>query len=308
MVEEKQIRKSNIELLRIIAIVLIVLSHVLPKCNNIDLNYAGLSLEKVVLVFFKYCGQIGNVLFIVITSYFLAGNSKKVNVKKLLSIIINMCIISWIFLVIFAKIGIVNNRITILNYAFPFMYNLNYWFPCCYILFYAIHPLLNTIIENTSKETLGRYNIGFIILYCILNILATEPQFYYTDLVGFIGIYFIVAYIKLYAQDFFNSFKENFIILMTSLICLVLFIMAIERIGMSNSYVFDKVLCYCKLYNILVIGIARPAFNIFYNFVKIKENVLINYIASLPLYVYMITDNYLLRERVRSVIFNENLR
>lgn len=66
---------------------MIVLSHSVPLWSIeiqeglIDLNLASLDIQNIVLLIFRYVGQIGNVIFIICSSYFLL-ESEKANAKK----------------------------------------------------------------------------------------------------------------------------------------------------------------------------------------------------------------------------------
>ena len=66
-----RMRRSNIELLKIIAVFLIVLSHCIPyevliNCPIFfDITQCSEDVSHLFLVFFRYLGQIGNAIFVV---------------------------------------------------------------------------------------------------------------------------------------------------------------------------------------------------------------------------------------------------
>lgn len=85
--KNKVVRNSNIELLRLIAIIGIIISHFCvhqsyPKLsfNSMNINYFFTETMQL--------GSIANHLFIIIAGYFLA--SKKINYKKIISLILEM--------------------------------------------------------------------------------------------------------------------------------------------------------------------------------------------------------------------------
>lgn len=97
-------RNSNIELLKIIAMLLITISHVIPYNypnpgnEYINIGNASMNFTNIALQFIRYLGQIGNVIFVICSSYFLL-EKKKTKYKKVMQIIIDNVFISVICLI-----------------------------------------------------------------------------------------------------------------------------------------------------------------------------------------------------------------
>ena len=104
-IEKFYSRNSAIELLKIISIILIVFSHSVPfygignEVWYIDGNITTTDIQLIIIKFIRIFGQIGNVIFIACSSYFLI-ESNKIKANKILKIIINSWIISVIYLII----------------------------------------------------------------------------------------------------------------------------------------------------------------------------------------------------------------
>ena len=80
------IRVSNVELLKIIAIFLIIVSHIaqtsgLPQVL-FDANKATYNIQFLIIDFFLNLGKVGNVIFICCSSWFLC-DSKKLKTENL---------------------------------------------------------------------------------------------------------------------------------------------------------------------------------------------------------------------------------
>lgn len=109
---------------------MIVLSHSVPfwtiEFSNgmIDLNFARLDIQNIVLLIFRYVGQIGNVIFIICSSYFLL-ESKKANAKKVLYIIFDTFFISIAFLIFFLLLGYDLSAKEIIEQFFPITFKNN---------------------------------------------------------------------------------------------------------------------------------------------------------------------------------------
>ena len=79
-------RNSGIDLLKIIAIFGIVLCHTVPCFEHFDLGIstigylpcttAPLSFQGLILLFFRNFGQVGNLIFIICSAWFLSDSQK----------------------------------------------------------------------------------------------------------------------------------------------------------------------------------------------------------------------------------------
>ena len=74
-------RNSSIELLKVFAIIIIIISHSVPygaSYSNydgfIDINVASSNINVVLLAIIRYFGQIGNAIFIICSSWFLVDS------------------------------------------------------------------------------------------------------------------------------------------------------------------------------------------------------------------------------------------
>jgi surface polysaccharide O-acyltransferase-like enzyme len=234
-------RNSSIELLKIIAIILIILSHCVKSVEYIDnLDYAiGIASNNgifLILNILMCSGNIGNVIFVICSAYFLL-DSNKTKKEKIFNMILDTFTISMLWLIPFIFLHIdVSTKVLIKQFA-PITFQ-NNWFVCCYILLYIIHPLLNIIIKKCSQKELLRICLTMFILYsCIQFIL--KGKYYFNELVGFIYIYFIISYIKLYMKQFTNNKKLNITLLIVSNIGNLLLILLTNYLGLyllSNSW------------------------------------------------------------------------
>lgn len=73
----KKSRNSSIELLKILAIILIVVSHAAPLYGDntaisyIDLTKATKDVSEFILIIIRTLGQVGNIIFVMCSAYFL---------------------------------------------------------------------------------------------------------------------------------------------------------------------------------------------------------------------------------------------
>ena len=157
-------RNSGIELLKIIAIILILISHSTPdyayqsSSMYVNLQYAQNSIQGLILIIFGIFGQIGNCIFIICSSYFLY-ESKNINLKKIITIVFETLFVSYIFLTITLLLGINVERTVLLKHCLPIILQ-NNWFVSGYLMLYMFHPLLNSAINNCDTKYLRKVSVN----------------------------------------------------------------------------------------------------------------------------------------------------
>ncbi len=302
MNESVKQRNSGIELLKIIAIIMIVVSHSMPAYGAkplIVLSEATENIQQIATVIIRYFGQVGNVIFVVCSSWFLIESKRSHGGGKILVIICDCFVISVVWLIITVLLGYNVTKMEIIKQFFPVTMG-NNWFIGCYILFYAIHPLLNKIIDSITKETHLKINVIIFLLYSIINVVIGNA-FYYNSLIGFIAIYFFTAYIKLYLPKTASNTKINIFMLVFGILGSVALLITANYLGLHITFLSDKVTHWVNFMNPLCLLWAFGLFNIFKekNFV----NKFVNYISGLSLLIYLIHENYFVYTYIRNDIF-----
>ncbi len=308
-ISEKNTRNSSIELLKIIGILLIVISHVVQTLHesNIYIDYkdyiinlclATKNIQYLILSMLQYSGTIGNTIFFVCSAYFLL-DSKKSNKRKILQMLMDIWIISVIIFipVYILRRGDIGIKM-IIHQLFPTLFG-NNWYMTCYLLFYSIYPFLNIIIEKVNKLTLFRITLIMLFLYFGINFLHTG-YFYISDFILWIGIYFTIAYMKLYLVDISNNIKLNIIIVLIGFIINYTIIGVTNILGLHFSFFSDKLFRWNRN-NPFILMMVIGFFNIVRN-INFKNNI-INYLSKLSMLIYIIHENMLLRIYYRPMLW-----
>lgn len=287
-------RNSGVELLRIIAILLICISHAVQTSEQF-LDYSSLSFEILLLKTLRYSGQIGNILFVICSSWFLL-DSKGVKIEKALKLLLDSMLIS---IVVFLGFVISGQNFTfkeIIRQILPDLFS-NMWFVPVYVIFYLIHPLLNGAIYAMNKKQHFSFCLTLFSLFGVLGLIGWNG-IVMNSFVGFCCIYFIVGFIKKYCKSFYENKKLN---LLLFLIFYFIFIFAviIKNIFNINRLTLDQ------FYSPILLPALLCLFNLF-NGLKI-QNKTINYLASCPLFVYCIHENILLRTYIRPLYYQKTL-
>lgn len=301
---KKAERNSSIELLKIAAMVLIVLSHAMPAGNArtaghiMDLSQATADIQRLIIVLYKYGGKLGNLIFIVCSAWFLL-ESNRTNLKKIFYILADCFVISVLFLVFFLCCGYKLPVSECIQQFFPTWMEFN-WFIGCYLLLYLIHPALNRVLDGMDKKSLLLSDIFLFFIYCVLGFVK-PGSFYYSVLIGFICIYFFVAYMKKYLIKVSQSLKINRSVFIISTVCNLCLIMVTDLLGLQSAFFSDKLTRWSSLMNPFMILMALSLFNIVRRRKFVSKS--INYLSGLSLLLYIIHDNCLITGHLRGKVF-----
>lgn len=209
-------------------------------------------------------------------------------------------VISMMFLGVMSTIGDYDIAIKdIISSLLPSTFATN-WYITCYILFYAIHIWLNWIIEKLTQKQLLNSCIIMLGMYFGVNYIVYGILFV-SNLITFITIYFVVAYIKLYMTDFCQSVWKNIIVVMVGILGICSLTLVTNFLGLHISFFENKANYWGGNNSPFFLMIAISLFNIFnkMNF-RIK---MINYISGLTFLIYIIHENILFRTYVRPQIW-----
>lgn len=295
-------RESNLEILRIISMIMIIMHHYAYYSGFIWED--AITVNRIIVNFFQMFGKLGVVIFILISGYFY--DKTKFKLKKLLNLFLQV----WFFSIIGLIIGIIidSDKLNITNIIksiFPISFS-TYWFASCYILIYIFSPFLKKIVNNISKRD---YKILLTIMLLIWFVYATiqKVETYSNVFITLIVIYLIGGYLKKYDISFLNSIKNNIKI---NIIIIIIFIMNIIMIGIELfaikiPFLQDKWMYFNGERSIFVLILAILLFSIFKN-LNIKNNKIINKIATTTFGIYLVHENVFFKDIIWNKIIQGN--
>lgn len=176
-------RNSNIELLRIVSMVLIAMFHFSVHGTWPE---GGPLASDTAVEMLSFGGKIGVNCFVLITGYFMVHSRLKV--QSLLRVVLQTWFYSFAILAIFAIAQpdlVTPDR---LRKAVTPITSGEYWFITCYLALMVASPFLNVLYRHLSDS--GRRNlmvIGFVVLSAIPTITTYNPIG--SDLVWFFYLY-----------------------------------------------------------------------------------------------------------------------
>ena len=236
LLNENRSRQSNFELLRIISMLLIVIFHfsdwgeIIKITEPLNNKFFG--------EFINIGGNLGVNLFVLISGYFLIDS--KFKMKKLLKIILEVWTYSvGISLICFVfNIGDLKTK-SLLQSILPISYNM-YWFATTYIGMYILFPTINKFLNTTNYKE--HINI-IIILGIMLSVIPTfipRAKPFNSNLMWFIYMYIIAAYIKKYDIKFLNNNKKNLVIIvLTTLLLFMLSVIYFKNINIKDNKIIN---------------------------------------------------------------------
>ena len=226
-------------------------------------------------------GKIGVNIFVLISGYFLVKEKEiKLDLKHILK---------FIFQVLFYSILMYTLSVVITKEPFTFKKKVffpiifkKWWFVTYYFILYLLHPFINKVLVSITKK---EYKTLLLILITTFSIIPTivNLDLPVDNIVWFIILYCIAGYIKLYGLP--EKIKWYHYFLIATGIVIVNFLIVTLDITVYEAFKQHKL-------NTLIISLS--IFMLFKN-IKIKNNELINKIASATFGVYLIHDNSFIR-------------
>lgn len=288
----KKIRNSNLELLRIFSMLFIVAHHfgVHGGFNLIEKSFA---LNKFIIQIISSGGKFGVNLFVLITGYFLING--KFNLKKLIKLIMETWFYSVIILLIFIifplglDVGIKN----IIKSFLPVTYS-SYWFITTYILLYLFVPFINFFISKISQKQYLKL-IFLLVVFCSFVPTFAQTTLAFSELSYFLLLYLIGGYFRLYPNKYAEKVNFNFLygIIFYLLICIS--IIAFDILG-EKYQIFSRGATYFTGQKSFPLLISSMGIFLGFKNLNIKNTKTINIISSTTLGIYLIHDNFLVRE------------
>lgn len=228
-------RNSNIELLRIICMIMILAIHAnffstgsLTEC---EANSEPLSS---ILRSFAHAICVGAVnTFVMISGYF--------GIRFKIKGLTNLLFQSLFFCVgVYAILVLLNltelSKINIASSLMLFKQAEFYWFVWAYIILYILSPCFNMFAENSTKKEFQTFLILFFIFQYIIDSTPHNNYFRqgYSPL-AFIGIYMLARYFRIYKENINKSVALCVFSLMVIINTLLEF--SIKKFGIDNGIV-----------------------------------------------------------------------
>lgn len=282
----KQIRKGNLEVLKIFCVIAIIMYHYIIHggMENVTTTLGN----KVIIFICSNIGKIASNTFVLITGFFLF--KFKFKIEKILKIIVELFFYSILVNLIIVVILKEPTYLNYLIYSFTPIFFKVHWFAVAYIGMYFLIPFIKPALDKLAKED---YLIILVVLGTVLSIIPSIISVLYGinsiepfgESITLLYIAMIGGYISKFNLCIFKKKKYNLIAIVLSFI----FFSLINQLRTTNS-VFVIIL------SILIIDLFLK--------LNVKNNKLINFFSSSSLGVLLLHDNIFFNKIMWIKIFN----
>lgn len=296
-------RSSNIELFRIITMLIIVAHHYVVNSGLLSIVEAKetLNYKDIFLLLFGGGGKIGINCFVLITGYFMCTSN--ITVKKYSKLIGERyfyCIAIWLIFIVSGYEAF--SMKTFMKVLFPF-FSVTTNFTGCFLLFYLFIPFINCLINAMNeKEHLILLGLCLFVYTFLPSFVKADVSFNYVT--WFIILYFLSSYIRLYPKKWFNRQKLWIALASVSLLMSWMSVVVLAYVGKKIGKIGIEYFEVSDSNKVLAVVTAVSMFMFFRN-LKIKQNKFINTVAASTFGVLLIHAN---SDTMRSFLWGDVLK
>lgn len=294
-------RMANLELLRCVAMMMVIVLHylgkgkLLPDLTGGDFNVTGTA----AWLLEAFCIVAVNV-YMLISGYFLCTSSFRLS--RLLQLLLQVWLYSVVFGILGAAAGVIAETPVDTHYFLTLIFPISmehYWFLTAYVFLYLLLPFVGAAVRRMTKQQMQIVMALLLITFCVLKSilplrLETDKKGY--DCLWYLCVFVTAAYIRRFGAAFLEK-RRNAVCLYVGG-CLLAFAgtMAMRLIFVRTGSL-GRMTGMCMEYNHILPFLA--AVGLFGAFAKteIKGRIagVINTIAPYTLGVYLLHENLGLR-------------
>lgn len=293
-------RNSNLELLRIISMLLIVAHHCSVH-GFTSVEWAG-SFNKYIVDWLSLGGKLGVNCFVLISGYFMVNS--RFTVKKLLKLTgaVWFYSVASMLLFCFLRQGELGGLLDTLKSFFPILYK-KYWFMTVYVVLMLLSPFLNHFIHSIDRKMYQKLIALLVVLWSVMKTLIASDMAY-NNLGWFIMLYLIAGYIRLYVDHTRENTKKHFSVAGLFIGILIISVAIFNTMGnvfKINAFLRNSTY-FAHDYSFILLIIAVE---LLIGFVKMKPhyNTAVNLCSGATLGVYLIHDNEYVRTFLWQTVF-----
>lgn len=293
MSEIRLARQSNMELLRIVAMLMVMVLHTgyasfgYPRTVWLQaepLRWLGLTMTEVYTV---ACVNI----FVLITGWFGTTFRTKGAVRLAIQpIYVTLVLALYVWL---AGLPLPTG---VMGYVRPIW---NYWFVCSYLVLYLLTPMLNAFVEKSDEAALRRFLLVFYVITIPCSFVFADLQKGYSA-VSFVGLYLLGRYLRLYGAARLQHwprwrFMALYVVLMGTMGLVG------WGAGMMSQTFMGTFVPFVVAYTNPITIVAAGAMLLFFSRVRLQSR-LVNWLASGSFAAYLVHQNILVRKEYYAYI------
>lgn len=305
MTEKK--RMPNMELLRCLAMMMVVVLHYLGKgkvlpvmtsetvTGSVWLGWTGTiawMLEALAIVAVN--------IYMLISGYFLCTSSFKLS--RLLSLWIQLWLYSVLFGVLGAELGIVAETSVDTHYFLTLLFPVtmgHYWFMTAYIFLYVCLPLVGTAVKRMTKHQLATAWVLLLVVFSVLKSVLPfrlESDLKGYDFVWYLCVFVAAAYVRRFGLPLLEKRGRALCLYGVSCVLILAGTFALRFLYLKTGSL-SRIITICFEYNHILPFLGALGLFIVFMKVKVPGKIagVIYKIAPHTLGVYLLHENLGLR-------------
>lgn len=294
-------RMANLELLRCLAMMMVVVLHYLGKGELLaDLFAERLDSTGVAAWLLESFCMVAVNVYMFLSGYFLCTSSFKLS--RLLQLWLQVWLYSAVFGILGAAAGIVAETPVDTHYFLTLIFPISmghYWFMTAYVFLYLLLPFVGAGIKHMTKSQMRLAIALLLAVFCILKSilpLRLEMDEKGYNCLWYLCVFVTAAYVRRFGMSFLE--KKSRAVSMYVACCLMAFA---GTMGLHFIYVrtgrLGTILDMCMGYNHIFPFLAALGLFVFFLKLKVPDKIahVINKVAPYTLGVYLLHENLGLR-------------
>ena len=297
----KKKRMANLELLRCVAMMMVVVLHYLGKSQLLpELTGESLGAQGVAAWLLESFSVVAVNVYMFISGYFLCTSSFK------LSRLLKLWLQVWLYSVGFGLSGMMTGVMTEISVDTHFFLTLlfpvwmeHYWFMTAYIFLYLLLPFIGIALRHMTKQQLRSTVIMLLIVFSVIKSvlpLRLEMDAKGYDCIWYLCVFAVAAYVRRFGIPALEKKGRGILLYVVCVLLIFGGTMALRMVFLKTGSL-GRMTGMCMEYNHILPLLA--ALGLFYAFLKLdfkgKIADVIVKIAPYTLGVYLLHENFGLR-------------
>lgn len=298
---EKKVRQSNFELLRVISVILILMSHCDDFFGFGDAYSTTLGVNKLINDWLHAGGQIGVGCFVLISGYFMV--QQDFSLKRILKLAGEIWFYAigiwavWLALNIYqGEVQLGTTLVQTVYAFFPLLFT-HYWFATAYTILMILSPFFNKLIFSMDRKNYRTFLTILIVIFVVLQggIPKALQEMSEGRLIPVFIMYFIAGYLKRFRTERKYNAARHFSVAAGVYILLIAssYIITLLGVMLDSQSIVSQQYFYRVLNSPFIVVICTELF-IGMMETPIKYNKRINEVAACSFGIYLIHTNRLM--------------
>ncbi|WP_026650858.1 acyltransferase [Butyrivibrio proteoclasticus] len=288
-------RNANIELLRIVAMLMILVLHYNSSADVLlHLGVPATGVQVFATIMEAICIT-GLNTYVFISGFFMSKS--KVKLSRMLQLICQVYFYTILISIAMMMVGtyVVQENDSVykfVQYIFPISSE-HYWFVTAYVIMYLFAPIMNVAVEHLKRVQLKAIIIGLLVWFCIIK--SFVPVYFVTDDKGykygwFLVLYLIAAYVRKYDVVLFINAKKSALVFLISCGLIFLFSIFFHYVNLTRGgfIYYSEVPIHLNFIFTLTGSLGLFSFFRFYRMRENKVADVVRFVAPLTFGVYLL--------------------